>query len=143
MKKISKIVFVCIAACIFLQSAFSFETGGLLTNESKFENAEKDGSLKPDQKNGINLWFRNPVSEDGSSYLAGEGSFQVEYDGRYDVDSEKKLKLFADLNLLKLVVKKEVESGDLTFSAGRFYNSDLSVIVDAQNGDGVKLDVNL
>ena len=119
MKVTLKNVFAVISALAIAQSVFALETGGLLTNDSKFLNAEKDGSLKLDQKNGINLWFRNPVSQDGSSYIAGEGSFLFEKDMRIE-DSEKQLKLYADLNLLKLVAKKELESGNLVFSAGRF-----------------------
>lgn len=142
MKVTLKNVFAVIFALAIAQSVFALETGGLLTNDSKFLNAEKDGSLKLDQKNGINLWFRNPVSQDGSSYIAGEGSFLFEKDMRIE-DSEKQLKLYADLNLLKLVAKKELESGNLVFSAGRFYNSDLSGLVYNQNGDGVKLEASL
>lgn len=142
MKVTLKNVFAIISALAIAQSVFALETGGLLTNDSKFLNAEKDGSLKLDQKNGINLWFRNPVSQDGSSYIAGEGSFLFEKDMRIE-DSEKQLKLYADLNLLKLVAKKELESGSLVFSAGRFYNSDLSGLVYNQNGDGVKLEASL
>ena len=142
MKVTLKNVFAVISALAIAQSIFALETGGLLTNDSKFLNAEKDGSLKLDQKNGINLWFRNPVSQDGSSYIAGEGSFLFEKDMRIE-DSEKQLKLYADLNLLKLVAKKELESGNLVFSAGRFYNSDLSGLVYTQNGDGVKLEASL
>ena len=142
MKVTLKNVFAVISALAIAQSIFALETGGLLTNDSKFLNAEKDGSLKLDQKNGINLWFRNPVSQDGSSYIAGEGSFLFEKDMRIE-DSEKQLKLYADLNLLKLVAKKELESGNLVFSAGRFYNSDLSGLVYNQNGDGVKLEASL
>lgn len=142
MKVTLKNVFTVISALAIAQSVFALETGGLLTNDSKFLNAEKDGSLKLDQKNGINLWFRNPVSQDGSSYIAGEGSFLFEKDMRIE-DSEKQLKLYADLNLLKLVAKKELESGNLVFSAGRFYNSDLSGLVYNQNGDGVKLEASL
>ena len=142
MKVTLKNVFAVISALAIAQSVFALETGGLLTNDSKFLNAEKDGSLKLDQKNGINLWFRNPVSQDGSSYIAGEGSFLFEKDMRIE-DSEKQLKLYADLNLLKLVAKKELESGNLVFSAGRFYNSDLSGLVYTQNGDGVKLEASL
>lgn len=142
MKVTLKNVFAVISALAIAQSVFALETGGLLTNDSKFLNAEKDGSLKLDQKNGINLWFRNPVSQDGSSYIAGEGSFLFEKDMRIE-DSEKQLKLYADLNLLKLVAKKELESGNLVFSAGRFYNSDLSGLVYTQNGDGLKLEASL
>ena len=142
MKVTLKNVFAVISALAIAQSVFALETGGLLTNDSKFLNAEKDGSLKLDQKNGINLWFRNPVSQDGSSYIAGEGSFLFEKDMRIE-DSEKQLKLYADLNLLKLVAKKELESGNLVFSAGRFYNSDLSGLVFNQNGDGLKLEASL
>jgi hypothetical protein len=130
------------AATLLSQAVFALETGGLLTNDSKFANAEKNGSLKLDQKNGVNLWFRNPVSKDGNCYIAGEGAFQTEYDATV-ADSDKKLKLYADLNLLKLNVKKELESGDITFAAGRFYNSDLSGLVFTQNADGLKLDASL
>lgn len=130
------------AAALLSQAGFALETGGLLTNDSKFANAEKNGSLKLNQKNGVNLWFRNPVSKDGSCYIAGEGAFQTEYDASV-ADSDKKLKLYADLNLLKLNVKKEMESGDITFAAGRFYNSDLSGLVFTQNADGLKLDASL
>ena len=141
-KTMSKIIFAGFSVLFLAQSAFSMENGGLLTNDTKFANAEKDGSLKLDQKNGLNLWFRNPLSEDGSSYIAGEGSFQYEYNDAVE-DSDKKLILYADLNLLKIVAKKELDSGDLTFSAGRFFNSDLTGIIFSQNADGVKIDANL
>ena len=113
----------------------------MLNNDTKFANVEKDGSLKLDQKNGISLWLRAPLNEDGSSYFASEGTFQTDYDAS-ESDSDKKLDFLADLTLFKLVLKKEIDSGDIQFSLGRFYNSDLSGVVYSQNGDGAKLDLN-
>ena len=142
MKITSKRILAIAALASLAQLAFSTETGGLISNDTKFENIEKDGSLKLDQKNGINLWLRTPVSEDGESYFAAEGSFQFEHDGRIE-DSDKKMKLYADVNLFKLVVKKELEAGNVTFSAGRFFNSDLTGVIFTQNADGVKLDAEI
>lgn len=144
MKSSFKYLAVSAAAFLIYFPVFSFETGGLLSNDTKFENIEKNGSLKLDQKNGVNLWLRSPVSEDGESYLAAEGSFQYELDDRYEVESSSdKMNLYGDLNLFKLVLKRELEAGDLTFSCGRFYNSDLSGLVFTQNADGAKLEANL
>ena len=132
------------SAAVFmaLSQAFSVETGGLLTNDSKLANVEKDGSLKLDQKNGVNFWLRAPLNEEGTSYFAGEASFQTEYDTA-ETDSDKKLKLYADLNLFKFVFKNELDSGNIQFSLGRFFNSDLTGLVYSQNADGLRFDANL
>lgn len=142
MKRSLKTLLACAAALSLAQLAFAIETGGLLTDDTKFANVEKDGSLKLNQKNGVNLWLRQPLNQSGTSYFAAEGAFQTEYDASAE-DSDDKLKLYADLNLFKLVLKKEFDSGDLQFSLGRFYNADLSGLVYAQNGDGAKLDANI
>ncbi|MBR1722632.1 MAG: hypothetical protein IJ727_09170, partial [Treponema sp.] len=119
------------------QLAFSFETGAMLSNNTKLANAEKDGSLKLDQNNGISMWLRTPLNKDGSNYFVGEGSFQTEYDDTVE-ESDKILILYADLDLFKFVFKNELESGHFDLSVGRFYNSDLSSLVYGQNGDGIK-----
>lgn len=122
---------------------FAFETGGLITNETKFhhvdENGQKSDSLKLNQKNGISLWLRAPFTEDGSSYFTTEGSFKTEYDASKPEDSEKFI-LTADLNLFKVVFKNEAEAGTMLLSAGRFFFSDLSGLVLAQNADGAQFD---
>ena len=130
------------AVFLALSQAFSFETGSLLTNDSKFANVEKDGSLKLDQKNGVNFWLRAPLNEEGTNYFAGEASFQTEIDTSIE-DSDKKLKLYADLNLFKFVFKNELDSGNLQFSLGRFFNSDLTGLIYSQNADGLRFDANL
>lgn len=142
MKRILKSIFTGLALLATSGIAFSLETGGLLTNDTKLANVNKDDGLKLEQKNGINLWLRTPVNKDGSSYFAAEGSFTTDYKP-YEDDSKKKLDLIGDLTLFKLVLKKELNSGNLVFSAGRFYNSDLSETIYTQNGDGAKLDVNV
>ena len=140
MKFNAKKIFVCSALFAASTFAFGVETGGLLTNETKLANTPtSDKSLKLNQKNGANLWLRTPLSQDGSSYFATEGSFTTEYNAAAS-ESDKKLKLTLDLNLFKLVAKKSLRSGNITFSAGRFFNSDLTQTVYAQNGDGIKLE---
>ena len=139
---LTKKIFVLFTLLASSSLAFSMETGGLFTNDSKFANVSKDGGLKLDQKNGINLWGRNPLNEDGTSYFAAEGSFKTEFDASQS-DSDEKFKLYADIDLLKLVLQKELDSGNLIFSAGRFFNSDLSETVYAQNGDGAKLELSV
>lgn len=118
---------------------FALETGGLFTNDTKFANVEKGESLKLDQKNGLNLWLRTPISEDGTSYFVTEGSFKTEFDAS-ESDSDEKFKLTLDLDLCKLVLKKQLDESSLLFSAGRFYFSDLSGLVLSQNADGAQLD---
>ncbi|MBQ9205371.1 MAG: hypothetical protein IJ158_01500 [Treponema sp.] len=139
MKILPKKLFFVFSLLSTASLAFSFETGGLFTNDTKFANVEKDGGLKLDQKNGLNLWARQPFNEDGTSYFSAEGSFQTEYDASQS-DSDEKFKLYADINLFKFVFQKELDSGNLILSLGRFYNSDLSETVYTQNGDGAKVE---
>ena len=111
MKSSFKYLAVSAAAFLIYFPVFSFETGGLLSNDTKFENIEKNGSLKLDQKNGVNLWLRSPVSEDGESYLAAEGFFQYELDDRYEVESSSdKMNLYGDLNAGVYITEKILES---------------------------------
>ncbi|MBR4322938.1 hypothetical protein [Treponema sp.] len=117
---------------------FAVETGGLISNDTKLANTDESNSLKLTQKNGINLWFRTPLNEDGKSYFTGEGAFRTEYDDTV-INSDQKFKLALDVNLFKLVLHKELDSGSIIFSAGRFFNNDLTGIIYAQNGDGAKL----
>ena len=139
--KILKKIILSAAFASLASLAFSLETGGLVSNDSTFKNRKKDGDLKLLQKNGVNLWLRTPVSEDGQSYFATEGEFRTEYDFNI-ADSDKKLTLAGDLALFKLVIKRELDAGDFQLSAGRFFNSDLSGLVYTQNGDGAKFELN-
>lgn len=141
MKNTVKKIFSCIAL-LSAVNVFALETGGLINNDSKFANVEKDGSLKIDQKNAINLWLRTPLTQDGKSYFTAEGAFKSEYDASV-VNSDDKLKLSLDLNLFKLVLHKELDAGELLLSAGRFFNADLSGLVYTQNGDGLKFTAKL
>ena len=109
MKNTVKKIFSCIAL-LSAVNVFALETGGLINNDSKFANVEKDGSLKIDQKNAINLWLRTPLTQDGKSYFTAEGAFKSEYDASV-VNSDDKLKLSLDLNLFKLVLHKELDAG--------------------------------
>ncbi len=140
-----KITIKKLFSCIALLSAaniFAVETGGLISNDTKLANTEQEDSLKLTQKNGINLWLRTPLTGDGKSYFTTEGSFRTEYDDTTP-DSDQKFKVALDLNLFKLVLHKELDSGEILFSAGRFFNSDLTGIIYAQNGDGVKFSANI
>ena len=137
--KLLKKSLICAFALASAGMLSALETGGLVTNDTTFANEEKDGSLKLNQKNGASLWLRAPLSEDGSSYFSAEGSFTSEYIASEE-DSDKKLKLTLDATLFKLVLQKQLDSAEINFSAGRFYNSDLTGIIYTQNGDGAKIE---
>lgn len=137
-----KNLIVCTSLLFAAQLAFSVETGGLVTNDTTFANVEKDGALKLNQKNGANIWLRLPITADGSSYFTAEGAFKSEYIASEE-DSDKKLKLTLDATLFKLTLKKELSSGDLQLSAGRFFNADTTGLIYSQNGDGLKIDANI
>ncbi|MBQ8013635.1 MAG: hypothetical protein IJ257_04450 [Treponema sp.] len=142
MNSISKKCIASFAALLLSSFTFAVETGGLISNDTKLSNIEKEGSLKIDQKNAVNLWLRAPINEDGTSYFITEGLFQTDYDDAVP-ESDQKLKLTLDLSLFKLVLHKELDSGSVNFSAGRFFNSDLSGIIYTQNGDGAKLEAKI
>ena len=133
MKK-SKTLLACLGVLSLSSLAFGFETGGLISNDTTFKGNDE---LKLDQTDTATLWGRTALNDDGSSYFVVEGSFKTEYDDGIP-NSDDKLKLTLDFSLVKLVLKQELDEGTLTFSAGRFFNSDLSGIVFAQNADGVK-----
>lgn len=142
MKMKFKNLIACTSLLFAAQLAFSVETGGLVTNDTTFANVEKDGALKLNQKNGANIWLRLPITADGSSYFTAEGAFKSEYIASEE-DSDKKLKLTLDATLFKLSLKKELSSGDLQLSAGRFFNADTTGLIYSQNGDGLKIDANI
>ena len=142
MKMKFKNLIACTSLLFAAQLAFSVETGGLVTNDTTFANVEKDGALKLNQKNGANIWLRLPITADGSSYFTAEGAFKSEYIASEE-DSDKKLKLTLDATLFKLTLKKELSSGDLQLSAGRFFNADTTGLIYSQNGDGLKIDANI
>lgn len=137
-----KKLIACTSLLVAAQLAFSVETGGLVTNDTTFANVEKGEALKLNQKNGANIWFRLPLTADGSSYFTAEGAFKSEYIASEE-DSDKKLKLTLDATLFKLAVKKDLSSGDIQLSAGRFFNSDTTGYIYSQNGDGIKIDANI
>lgn len=110
--------------------SFGLETGGLFTNDSEFSSTQP---LK--QKNGLNLWLREALSEDGNCYFALEGQVRNEFKEHQKEEST----IAIDATLAKLVLRKDADSGSFEFSAGRFYDQDLSGIVYAQNGDGAKI----
>lgn len=132
----------CIAILSASHFLFAVETGGLISNDTKFANAEKDGSLKIDQKNAATLWLRTPLSEDGKSYFTTEGAFKSEYDDAEPI-SDQKMKVSLDINLFKFVIQKELDTGNFVVSLGRFHNSDLSGLIYTQNADGAKFDLNV
>lgn len=135
-KKITSTILAFILSC----SAFAYETGGLISNDTKLKD-NKATDLTLDQINEASLWFRTALSEDGTSYFVAEGSFKSEYDDGIPNDDDK-LALTLDVSLFKLAVQRTLELGEITFVTGRFFNSDASGFVFAQNADGLKIDYN-
>lgn len=123
--------------------AFSVEWGGLVSADAKYYNDAGSNVSKFDKSTlelygEGSLWLRVPFSKDGESYFITEGLYHFEYDkGGEDIDNDHTQ--YADLDLFKFVFHKPLsgDSGDsLTFSLGRFLNSDLSSLVFSQAADG-------
>ena len=114
---------------------FAFDFGGLLINDSIIKsNSEQD--LKLDQKDTAEFWIRTPFSNDGNSYFIAEFLYQFENDFNQDLQIHT-----IDSDLFKAVwLLHPTENDFLRFSLGRFYTSDLTSCVYAQNADGLNIE---
>ncbi|MCR5044949.1 MAG: hypothetical protein K6A42_00040 [Treponema sp.] len=127
-KNVKALFFAC-GLAIFAASAFSFDFGGSIRNNTKFKGS-KFSNIKLDQVDDINLWARFPISKDGKTYFIAEGLYEFEL---ADTTVFNRL----DLDLFKFAGAFKVGKRALNVSAGRFIYSDLTGLVYSQNGDGL------
>lgn len=125
---------ILIASAVLPAAAVDF--GGLLNDNTKFSGNQ---SLSLDQKNALSAWMRVPFNNAGTCYFATEGVVQYEY-----IQFTGQKLFTADCDLLKFGGIFNIgKSNKLILSAGRFYISDASGIIFAQNSDGIHLQFNM
>lgn len=118
-------------------SFFAFDWGGTLYETFKMKDSMQNKDLTPDWKNKIVLWDRYSFNSEGTSYAAVQASFDYEKDFGSSVN-EGNIFTF-DFDILKVGYTKEFDAGKFTLDAGRFFDTDLSGYVFAQNVDELKL----
>lgn len=112
----------------------AIEWGGLFTEDFKVSTSKfstSDMGFK--QSNGISLWMNAPITEDGNTYFATQGSTKY----YFDFGNENLLftPLF-DVELVKLAGRVNILQSQLAYSLGRFSISDLTGKIFSQMCDG-------
>lgn len=120
-----------LAAMLISNAVFAVDFGGLLNNLTTIK-TNKDQNFKLDQKDSASLWFKTVFDETGMNYFIAD----FIYDFERDFDADKTTNII-DSDLFKLNLGKKLANGKIGLSAGRFFYSDLSGLVFAQNADGV------
>lgn len=127
-----RILTAFISAILFLAPVAAFEWGGLVDNNSTiniYSNTENPWGFK--QANSVYLWASSPLNKDGNVYIKGEGMYQFVLNA-----PGTQISNLADLDLFKIAGDFQNNSGTISFALGRFFISDLSGVVFAQNCDG-------
>lgn len=120
-----------VAAMLVANAAFAVDFGGLLNNTTIIKTNKKH-DFKLDQKDSASVWFKTVFDETGMNYFIAEAVYDFERD--FDADQTTNI---IDSDLFKLNLGKKLANGKIGLSAGRFFYSDLSGLVFAQNADGV------
>lgn len=141
MKKSIKTLLAFFALCGFVGSAYAFDFGGSLYETFKLKDSATQKDLKADWKNRLVVWEKYPFDNFGNSSIAIQASFEYEKDFGSSINDGNSMIL--DLDILRYDFSKELESGKISVSAGRFSNYDLTGLILSQNLDGAKLTLSL
>lgn len=136
MKKVPILVLSAVFAVFSGAAAFSIDFGGLVENYSEVKgNKCNSDDMKLKQTDDVRIWLKQPLSKDGTSYIATEGMYKYTYD--YGTEKTRNI---LDLSLFKLAVSASVgESNLFSVSLGRFNVSDASGNVFNQYSDGARI----
>ena len=122
-----------ITAVLLLTPVTAFEWGGLIDNNSTIKLlTDKNNPFAFTQANSVYLWGSSSLTKSGNVYIKGEGMYKFTLDA-----PQNKITHLADLDLLKAAGDFQLKSGSISFAAGRFFISDITAAVFAQNCDGV------
>lgn len=134
--KTAKRLFLAIFICFSFVPVFAFDFGGSLMETFKLKDSAVQKDLKADIDSKLVLWERYPFDEQGSSYITIQGSLDFDKDFAYS--GKDGISFVSDIDVLKYEMSKEIDAGKLTFSFGRFNNTDLTGLILSQNLDGAK-----
>ena len=126
---------------LFMAGAFAYDFSALITDSSSLSfNEEKydKGQLK--QIETFTGAFTATLGKKKQTFFAAEGSVQHKLEAKFGGDSSSENNIIADLSLLKLsTIAKIDNSRNVQVALGRYFYSDLSGSVHAQNSDGVSI----
>lgn len=136
-----KSLLVTVLTAFFLLPVFSFEWGGLFTENAKGTIGDFSyfDTLSVRQSNSLCLWASVPFDEASNWYFAGQASY------KYNLDFSilgKTLTNIVDFDLVKISGVIPAGVNNITFSAGRFFVGDTTGKIFVQNCDGLLLNYN-
>lgn len=136
-----KIILSTILSALLLLPAFSFEWGGLFTENAKGTIGDLSyfDTISIRQSNSVALWATVPFDKTSKWYMAVQGSYKYNLD--YAIIGKKWTNI-VDIDLLKLSGALSVGDNTINLSAGRFFIADSTSKIFAQNCDGVMLNYN-
>lgn len=135
--KLKKIIFAVILLAFNFSVLSAFEWGGLVDDNTKFTAAENPAFS---QSNGIYLWLKTPVTQDGHFYVSAEGlyKYKLNLTGLNKTPKSDFINIL-DVDLLKLNGFWEAFKGEMNLNAGRYFFSDNTGAVFSQVSDGIGL----
>ncbi len=132
------------SAVIFSSQLFALDFSVLAESNSNFKFYENEYSspvLK--EQESLTASLRLPFNNEGNVYFVTEGFFQYTLNADINSDNSNSSDEFlADLTLFKFSSFTKKDNFDILFSAGRFFYSDLTGIVFAQENDGAFFQIN-
>lgn len=128
-----KIVTVLASLVLSVFSVFALDWGGLINDNTKFSTADfKSETSYLEQSNAVFFWLKAPVNK--NIRFTAEGMY------KYVLTANSSYSNFLnvlDFDLLKLSGNFSLGKGKFSFDAGRFFVSDSTASVFAQNSDGL------
>ncbi len=121
------------AAAIIGFSAYGWDFGGSLYNNSSAKNIQGESDLKAEQQNELSLWISVPFDNESSSKILGSVKYQFDKDWGIN---ENNTTNYADLDTLYF----QQTHDDTVLRAGRYRISDLTGIILSQSIDGGGVD---
>lgn len=131
MKKIFAAFVVLFVNLAFVQA---FEWGGLFENNSNYTYSVKQNFV---QSNGIYLWLKTPLSDDGKFNFTAEGLYKFSDVVTISKNPKSDFTNVLDVDLFKFDGAIDCFNGSLNFKAGRFFTAENSGVVFAQTSDGI------
>ncbi|MBR6155307.1 MAG: hypothetical protein IKQ43_12810 [Treponema sp.] len=137
MKLIKKITTVL--ACLGLSATvFAVDFGGSLDNYTKLSTSNFE-NWGISQQDGLTAWLKIPFNQQGSLYLATEGTLFYRYNlPDFSNTSKYTSDFMVDIGLFKLGGVFNIRDNLLQLNLGRFYLTDVTGLVLSQTADGAQ-----
>lgn len=135
-----KIFIIFCSFFLILSNGFAFEWGGVFDNGSTigYDISSNNAEVSFNQKNGLHVWFSNPLSKDGVWKFNSEIAYIADIKAQRDPLFQNIL----DLTLLKVSGQVPIKNFLMDVSVGRFFISDKTENIFSTTSDGAYLKFN-